>query len=97
MLASEATDVPGLSIFSSLTITRPARISACARSRDGTRPRSSSNLSSLSFIMCPAPNTMLVVAGHGIEEGIRVAVHPRICGDLADGTHTRMCKLLLLQ
>ncbi len=43
--ASAGTVAPGLSIFCSLTSTRPARMSACARSRLGTRPRSTSRTS----------------------------------------------------
>ncbi len=43
--AAESMDAPAFSIFCSLTRTFPARMSACARSREGVRPRSTSNLS----------------------------------------------------
>ena len=44
-----ATWAPALSIFCSLTKTFPARIRACARSREAASPRSTRSLSSLSF------------------------------------------------
>src|ERR1035441_10688234 len=44
-VAVESMDAPALSTFCSLTRTFPASMSACARSRDGVRPRSTSNLS----------------------------------------------------
>ena len=43
--AVSSTEAPGFSTFCWLTSTRPARISACARSLEGANPRSNSNLS----------------------------------------------------
>src|SRR3954471_6675814 len=46
---SSSIGAPAFSIFCSLTSTLPARISACARSRDAARPRFTRSLSSLDF------------------------------------------------
>ena len=56
--AVSSTEAPGFSTFCWLTNTRPARISACARSLDGANPRSSSNLSSRFLIQsgCDYPS-----------------------------------------
>src|SRR5579864_6952576 len=45
MAASGSTLMPGFSTFCSSTSTLPASTRACARSREGTRPRSTNNLS----------------------------------------------------
>src|SRR5271154_2006098 len=45
MTASEETGVPGLSMRCSSTRTRPARMRACARSREAAWPRSTRSLS----------------------------------------------------
>src|SRR5712692_2660178 len=64
MTASSATWLPGFTIFCPFTRTCPASSIACARSREGARPRSTSNTSRRAF---PALGVLFFVSEEGLS------------------------------